>query len=52
MEDVKTITQQIQDITEEICNKYCKYPDIWDEEKEGCELCDSDICANCPLGRL
>lgn len=36
----------------DMCQNYCKYPDIWDEEKEGIELCESDICANCPLNRL
>ena len=48
----RTITDQIRDIAEEICNDYCKYPDTWDEEKEGCELSESDICNNCPLMRL
>lgn len=50
--DKKTITQQIQEIAEEVCNHYCKYPDLWDEEKEGIELSESDICANCPLSRF
>lgn len=42
----------IRDIIENVCMNYCKYPDIWDEEKEGVELCDSDICQNCPLNDL
>lgn len=49
---MKTISEQIEEIKEDICNKYCKYPDTWDEEKEGCELCESDVCKNCPLNRL
>lgn len=49
---MKTITEQLQEIAEDFCNHYCKYPYEWDEEKEGCELMDSDICANCPMGRL
>lgn len=52
MEKQKTITQQIEDIVTDICNNYCKYPDTWDEDREGCELSESEICANCPLGRL
>lgn len=48
----KSITEILQEVTEDICNNYCKYPDTWDEEKEGCELCESDICNNCPLNRL
>ena len=46
----RTVTQQIEDIKTEICNHYCHYPYIWDED-DG-ELADSEICANCPLGRL
>jgi len=48
----KTITNQIQEIAEDICNNYCKWPDLWDEEKEGMELMDSEHCQNCPLNRL
>lgn len=47
-----SISKQLEEISNEICNNYCKYPEQWDEEKEGCELIDSDICLNCPLGRL
>ena len=43
--------EQIEEIKEEMCSKYCRYPYIWDEETDG-ELSDSDICANCPLNRL
>ena len=46
----KTISEQIQDIVEEMCSKYCVWPLKWDN-RDG-ELCDSDICANCPLNRL
>lgn len=33
-----TVSEIINEVIEEICNKYCKYPDIWDEDKEGVEL--------------
>ena len=36
----------------DICDNYCKYPNIWDEEVMGMELCSSEICARCPLNRL
>lgn len=49
---METITQQIEKIAEEMCNKYCKYPHEWNEEEQGTELCESDICLNCPLNRL
>ena len=48
----KSITEILNEISEDICNNYCKYPEQWDEEKEGCELCESDICMNCPLSLL
>ena len=48
----QTIAEIIDEVKIAMCNDYCKYPHIWDEEKEGCELIDSDICLNCPLGRL
>ena len=51
-EEHMSITEQIESVKEDICNHYCKYPDTWDEEKEGIELCDSDICRDCPLNRL
>ena len=37
----------------EICDKYCEYPEQWDpEEHDGMELCESEICENCPLTKL
>ena len=47
-----TVTEQIEAIAEDFCNLYCKYPDLWDEEAEGCELSESEHCQNCPLSEL
>ena len=47
-----TVTEQIEAIAEDFCNYYCKYPDLWDEEAEGCELSESEHCQNCPLSEL
>lgn len=47
-----TIPQILEEVVEEMCQKYCKYPEQWDEEAEGVELSESDICVNCPLNRL
>lgn len=44
--------QELERIKDLFCRNYCKYPDIWDEEKEGCELAESDVCANCELNKL
>ena len=35
---------------EMICDHYCKYPEIYDEEVEGVPLAESNICKECPLG--
>lgn len=48
----RSITQQLQDIVDDVCQNYCKWPDIYDEEAEGVELCESSICQSCPLNRL
>lgn len=48
----KSIRGMIADVADRLCTEYCKYPDTFDEEKEGCELVDSDICKNCPLNDL
>lgn len=48
----KSIARQIQDVADDMCNNYCKYPETWNVEAEGCELSESEVCANCPLSRL
>lgn len=48
----KTIPQMLQEVVDDMCQNYCKWPDEWNEEAEGMELSESDICANCPLNRL
>lgn len=48
-----TVTKIIQEVVEDMCDKYCKYPNEWDpEEHDGQELWDGEICQNCPLSRL
>ena len=47
-----TIAEQVQEIVEEMCKDYCKWPDVYDEEMEDCELSESSICKNCPLCKL
>lgn len=43
----------IDGVIDEMCDKYCKYPNEWDpKEHDGQELFDSEICQNCPLNRL
>ena len=47
-----SVTEMIEKVKEDICNDYCKYPNEWDEEEQGVELCDSEVCASCPLNNL
>jgi len=47
-----SIQKIIENTIEEMCQHYCKWPLTWDEEKEGMELSESDICCNCPLNNL
>lgn len=53
MAEQKTVTKIIGEVIEEMCDKYCKYPLMWEpQEHDGMELFESEICANCPLMRL
>ena len=52
MDEKKRLSAQLEQIAEDFCNNYCKWPTIRDAEKEGMELMDSDICANCPMSRI
>ena len=47
-----TIPQILEEVTKEMCDHYCKWPEKWDEEKEGMELEESEHCLNCPLSKL
>ena len=49
---MQSVSEIIEEVKDKMCRDFCKYPDIWDEEAEGCELCNSEQCANCPLNRL
>lgn len=44
------VTRIIEEVCDEICTHYCKWPDNWTDEAN--ELCDSEVCAKCPLNRL
>lgn len=52
-EKIKSISQQLEQIAEDFCSNYCKWPNEYNEEEhDGVELSDSEICTNCPIGRL
>jgi hypothetical protein len=49
----QTVVQIMDEVAQEICDEYCKYPAEWDpDEHDGMELFESEICQNCPLMRL
>jgi len=57
----RTITNQLEDIKSEMCDKYCKYPNYYHElvlrdmiqdDTEAHEKMLQDICPECPLTRL
>lgn len=52
-EKAKTVSQIIEEVKNEICDKYCRYQTIYDadDEDELTEMMEK-ICVNCPLDRL
>lgn len=50
----KTVTEILGDIEQEICDNYCKYPEIcMKEQPERAEdLLFEKYCANCQLNKL
>ena len=46
------IDNEIESVAKEICDEYCKWPLLWDEEAEGEPLEESHVCKNCPFERL
>lgn len=51
-DDGRKTDPEIEALKSQICEKYCKWPDKWDEEKEECCLADSEVCENCPVNKL
>lgn len=49
MSDKPTISDIIEEVKTEICDNYCKYPDLFSAEEEEVLL---GMCEECPLGRL
>lgn len=41
----KTISEIVSDVAELMCNKYCKYPNMYEDEDKLIE----EQCENCPL---
>jgi hypothetical protein len=56
MSDEKTVSEILEEIEREICDKYCKYPDICAGERkdpDGAEeLLYDRYCESCPFNRI
>ena len=56
MADEKTIVRQIEQIAEDICDNYCKYPELYAAQYKDPDESESRLlsekCDNCPLLRL
>ena len=54
MKKTKTVEQILEEVREEICDKYCKYPEQTPPEgKDDDWLMDDDSpCLYCPMSRL
>lgn len=48
---IETLDDIIEEVKQDMCDHYCKWPNLWVEEIEGTTLEDGK-CVNCPLGRL
>lgn len=48
MGNQKSVTDLIEEVREDICNKYCKYAEKGMVSDETIE----DICTKCPLNKL
>jgi hypothetical protein len=53
-EKPKSISEQVEEIKAEICDKYCKYPDypIPSGNDEDWLCVDGGPCEHCPLNKL
>ena len=45
LKDIDELERAAQDI----CDHYCRYPLLWDEQMMGMELRESEFCNSCPL---
>ena len=50
-----TIPEQLNKIAEEICDSYCKYPDLvkkkFEDPDEAMEYIGNTYCSGCPIYR-
>ena len=53
--EMPTISEQMDAIINEICENYCKYPDVAKSEAKDVDYADDLLydkyCANCPMNK-
>lgn len=51
-----TVEHIVEEVSEEICEKHCKWPEAYRSENEDPDIawnkCLTEKCDNCPLRRL
>ena len=52
MNIIENLETEVEKIKEEICDKYCKFPDQYGKTATGAEEMVDVVCKNCPLCRL
>lgn len=56
MSDCKTVTDILAEIEKEICDNYCKYPDVCMKEVKDPDEAEDRLyntyCVKCPFNRL
>jgi RNase P subunit RPR2 len=48
--NVKTITELLEEIKGQVCDKYCRFPEAYPENEQ--ERMYEEKCNNCPLNLL
>jgi hypothetical protein len=44
--------EELEEIKEQFCDEYCRWPREYDEVEEGIPLSSTAICAQCPIESL
>lgn len=48
----KTVQQMIDEVCGEICDRYCKWPSVYENENADEDKLCEEQCERCPLMRL
>jgi len=48
----QTVTHLIESVCSEICDNYCKFPELYGSDDEAFDKLMQEHCNDCPLNRL